>query len=676
MGGSLQSHVEIVDIFMQVAGFLVSTNRCTRALFASGLVVLITSSTAAQTADPRSDFLNALGQFSLALDGTYGDEGQRLSTALDSMSASLSRWDAVIQSRERAMAAEIGNADLKLASRMHLALGGLYLDRLRVSDALKELAAARASDPSRPEVPLLQALAHAQVTNDPTAAIESLRAAHALNPQDVTRAYLLGRHLLDANQREAGLELLRQVRHDGSQTSASPGSPAPFIRLDLVREMPGIDPFLPPVLYSDAFATLQRGDLALAIAQLRESDGRDQLITLKSANDGDALARAAAAFRDGRVDDARTQLETALAEAPNRAEAHRVLAMADLADGETARGIARLRAAISLSPDDERPRVALATALLEGEQFSEAEQTLLETLKVLPASGRAHYLLGLTYQRQGNRADALRELQSALAHTPMLGANTIHAMIGTLQKDEQDLDAAAKAFTTRVDLVPNDPEAHRELGKVCFLQGDDVRARAEFEVALLLSPSDVEAYTSLGQLDLREGRSADAANVARQALEIDPGHREARYLHATALIRLGKADEGAAEMQVFQRLQAEDSEARARQFELGRLRREASVSRAAGDAANAVTLLRRALVYEPRSATSHLDLGLALLESGQTAEAIERLNTAAALNAPLDVHRHLAKAYAALGQKADSDREQALYERLKREAISRTGRAR
>ena len=71
-----------------------------------------------------------------------------------------------------------------------------------------------------------------------------------------------------------------------------------------------------------------------------------------------------------------------------------------------------------------------------------------------------------------------------------------------------------------------------------------------------------------------------------------------------------------------------------------------------------------------------MDLGLALLEGGQTAAAIERLNTAAALNAPLDVHRHLAAAYATLGQKDESAKEQATYERLRREAIGRTGRAR
>ena len=66
-----------------------------RVVFVCVLVALAPSSRpAAQASDPRGDFLNALGQFSLALDGTYGDEGQRLSRALDAMAAALSQWDA------------------------------------------------------------------------------------------------------------------------------------------------------------------------------------------------------------------------------------------------------------------------------------------------------------------------------------------------------------------------------------------------------------------------------------------------------------------------------------------------------------------------------------------------------------------------------------------------------
>jgi hypothetical protein len=55
---------------------------------------------------------------------------------------------------------------------------------------------------------------------------------------------------------------------------------------------------------------------------------------------------------------------------------------------------------------------------------------------------------------------------------------------------------------------------------------------------------------------------------------------------------------------------------------------------------------------------------------------VDRLNTAAALNAPPDVHRHLAEAYAAMGQAEDSRREIATYERLKQDALRRRSAAR
>jgi len=64
-----------------------------RVVFVCVLVALAPSSRpAAQGSDPRGDFLNALGRFSLALDGAYGDEGRQLSSALDAMAAALSQW--------------------------------------------------------------------------------------------------------------------------------------------------------------------------------------------------------------------------------------------------------------------------------------------------------------------------------------------------------------------------------------------------------------------------------------------------------------------------------------------------------------------------------------------------------------------------------------------------------
>ena len=179
--------------------------------------------------------------------------------------------------------------------------------------------------------------------------------------------------------------------------------------------------------------------------------------------------------------------------------------------------------------------------------------------------------------------------------------------------------------------------------------------------------------TALGQVHLREGRLTDAVDVSRRALEIDP----AIARRDTSMPRRSSGWETSTRATPRCRC---FSDSRPRTARHGRAHSSSDVcdARRRSRARLVITplpstLLQRALVLDPRAAASHLDLGLALLDGGQVAAAIERLNTAAALKAPLDVHRHLAKAYAALGQKDESAKEQATYERLRQRVDQQDG---
>ena len=135
---------------------------------APGLLLALVAIPAAagQAADPKTDFVQALARFSLGLEGTYGDEGSRIRSSLDSMDQELERWDATIRTYEMAMASEVNGAEPQVAARLHAALGGVYLDRSRVADALREFVAASRLDPSRAEV---YALHHRAVAQGPPA---------------------------------------------------------------------------------------------------------------------------------------------------------------------------------------------------------------------------------------------------------------------------------------------------------------------------------------------------------------------------------------------------------------------------------------------------------------------------------------------------------------------------
>ena len=67
----------------------------------------VTRAFAAQTTDTNADFLRALAQFSLGLDGAYGDEGPSVASSLDSMARGLDAWDAAIRTAEAMMRREI-----------------------------------------------------------------------------------------------------------------------------------------------------------------------------------------------------------------------------------------------------------------------------------------------------------------------------------------------------------------------------------------------------------------------------------------------------------------------------------------------------------------------------------------------------------------------------------------
>jgi tetratricopeptide (TPR) repeat protein len=495
-------------------------------------------------------------------------------------------------------------------------------------------------------------------------------------PSDPVRAYVLARHLHNVVDRSDGERAdeareardrfltLWEVRTEGPEGRTALSSP--FIRLGLVQEATGADPFFPPALYRKAFSALREGAYEQAIAQLENAVARDPLTADRGAA-ADAMARATAAFRDGSLQLSQRHLEAAIELTPDLAEPHRTIGLVYLADLQYDNATDALRIAVRLNPADERAPLALAYVLAETNQQAEAEQVLREAIAVLPDSGRARYSLASLYERQ-ERVEAVREFEAAAAFEPLSGLNSLYRTIGRLHFEQRNVGGTIEAYERRIDVHPNDPDAHHLLGEAYEQQGRYDEALAEYAVALLMAPDHQATRAALGDAYLGSGQYAKAVEAARRALELDPGHKDARYTLATALMRLGRTDEGRQELKVFQRLQAEETAAQSRELQLDALRREASISAATQDYEQAVALLRKALVLDPASAASHMSLGLALLGAGQFPEAIERLQTAAALNAPVDVHRHLADAYAAVGQQEDSDRERALYERRRRES--------
>ena len=109
---------------------------------------------------------------------------------LDALDRGLARWDDTIRSYERAMEAETKNAEPGVAALAHVALGGLYLDRHRLSDAVREFTTATQLDAKRADAFTLLGVANSPpFPGNAAAAVAAFQKASALDPADVVSEY-------------------------------------------------------------------------------------------------------------------------------------------------------------------------------------------------------------------------------------------------------------------------------------------------------------------------------------------------------------------------------------------------------------------------------------------------------------------------------------------------------
>jgi tetratricopeptide (TPR) repeat protein len=641
------------------------------------LVVLVDASPSlaqAQSPDPKQIFTAALGGLTAALEGRFGDDASRVHEHLTTLEKSLAAWDDALRGVEASIALDLAKATPQAATRLHMALAVSLAERGRIDEALKRLATAIALSPRDVDAHTVLGLVHSQLTPDIAAATKAFREAVDADPTAPLQRYLLAKALADAGAIDEAAAVGLRLRND----TRDPNGPdrSPFVRISIIPEIPGSEPYFPPGRYADAFALMGQGRYEAAAAAINAASRTDPLLSPPPAATVD-LQQAGAALRDGDVSAALTAIDRVRQSAPTWGEVHRLRGVALVAGERPDDAVAAFREALRLSPSDERAHVALADLLLREGRYEEADETLLRAIAALPSSPRLHYVRSRVFQRRGLYPEALAELDRAMTlrpSLPLLGMNSLYDTIATMRRGRQEFADATVAFSRRVALVPNEVAAHRDLGDLYFRQGLDDLAWNEFAIAEALAPRDVATQASLAQLHLRAGRHQEAADSARRIIQLAPDHVQAHFVLGTALMRLDQRDEGARVLDIFARLEAAEAAARQLQLELAGLRREAEVAAGQGDHARAVALLTQIVEKEPKSPGAHVALGVALIRAGRGADAVDRLQAAAGLGAFGDVYRHLADAYALIGQTDMSARAREVYIGIRRERLREEAR--
>jgi tetratricopeptide (TPR) repeat protein len=178
-----------------------------------------------------------------------------------------------------------------------------------------------------------------------------------------------------------------------------------------------------------------------------------------------------------------------------------------------------------------------------------------------PDSYRVHQLAGEVYEAKDNYDQAIREYTLALKDNPKLPQ--MHYRIGQLylhQGSEEVDEKAMDEFRLEKALDPESAVTDLAMAGIEMHRHNLDKAKPLYEEAARLDPSLVEASVGLARI-LLEQHEADAAVLQlRAAIATHPEDAQAHYVLMLAYRQQKKMPEAAAEMAIFNKLQAQKSE--------------------------------------------------------------------------------------------------------------------
>jgi tetratricopeptide (TPR) repeat protein len=212
--------------------------------------------------------------------------------------------------------------------------------------------------------------------------------------------------------------------------------------------------------------------------------------------------------------------------------------IASRSDGDAAALILNYRQALARDPKLDKARLGLAEQLTRDRRYAEAEQEFRTYLEHYPHDVSALVGLGRIAFQRGDHDQASKHFEAALAVDP----RQPEALKELAQTDmrRRRFSQACRRLELLVQLDPYDPEIRYSYAQALKLQGDDDRARPEFELAtrlrqeqdrlvdlrhkLLKTPSDLESRFEVARWMLQHGHDKEGLDWTKEILRTEPTH--------------------------------------------------------------------------------------------------------------------------------------------------------
>lgn len=215
--------------------------------------------------------------------------------------------------------------------------------------------------------------------------------------------------------------------------------------------------------------------------------------------------------------------------------------------GRVDEAISQLNRAVAENPKDGDALYELARV------YKNASLYAIERLRALDQdSFQLHALMGEVYADEEHYAEAIKEYQAALAKRP--DAQGIHYAIGIAYWIQHQLDAAEKEFMEARKESPNDALTNLYLGDIAVHERRFTEAFEYLRVAQKGQPGMSQVHLLLGKCYQGQNDREKAKAEFLAAIEADPASAQPHYLLAQVYRDLHDTQASADQLAQFERL--------------------------------------------------------------------------------------------------------------------------
>ena len=266
-------------------------------------------------------------------------------------------------------------------------------------------------------------------------------------------------------------------------------------------------------------------------------------------------------FQLGRLEEAVRALDRASALSPRSEKTRMALVIALLKLGERPRAEAILRSVLTLNPIHAHACFLLGQLLLEQGRHDECLQFLRKAAELAPKKPEYSFELVEVYHLKGDARAAVAHARQLVARFPDHPRSYLSLATGL--KLDGEFDKAKPLLEQTLKLAKAvESSANRDLwAQAAFHLASILRKEGAFRKSIELLSQVVKerpepaALLELSHCHIQNGDPEIALPLLEQAMSLDRGNPVPRFVHATALLKLGRIEEAGKGFELFERLQ-------------------------------------------------------------------------------------------------------------------------